>query len=288
MGNSVCFHKIQSKLERVGAKLKKALFFGWELFLSRIYSKRKLKILFSTIGKKTKIETGFRLTQHEIEFGEMTLLKMKQYDLVVPLIMSDLKYLNSARHLIANNLIPIPSSNIVDLCVDKPLLNQVLIRKGFGEFIPEMGNIYKYPYILKKRDDTGGENSHIIYNPQQEQDFADILASPDYFCQEVIPGSYVDTAHILYMDHRIVRLINVRHIFSTDLPIQGKDEELYSRICRCPYSDLFTSILASISFDGLCCIDYKVHHDRLYILEINPRICGSLLPYFFCYLRYLC
>lgn len=286
--SAVCYHKIRNVLERVTAKLSREFFIGWELVLSRICQKRKMRILFSSMPAwESNIKKGFRFTQHEVVFGEMSLLKTKRYDLVVPLKISDLQYLNSERHLIASNPIPIPSTSAVDLCNDKFLLNQALIRNGFGEFVPEMGNVQEYPYILKKRNDDWGKNSHIISTSEQEQNYANILTDPGYFHQEFIRGPYLHAAHILFKDQRIIRMINIRHFFSTELFIQGKSRGCGFRICRCPYSDLFASILVSIGFDGLCCIDYKVFDDRPYILEINPRFGGSLAVFFFSYLRSL-
>ena len=75
--------------------------------------------------------------------------------------------------------------------------------------------------------------------------------------------------------------------FDSEIPIKGQDAWLYRAIRRCPYLTLFSNILNSIGFQGLCCVNYKVERGRPYILEINPRFGGSLTPYFFSFIRHL-
>ncbi len=275
-------------LLRLQAKLVNGLFLIYEGIRSRLSSKRKLKILFSDVqGWKGFIEKGFRLTKHEIVFGVFSPDTLKAYDLVVPLTIEDLMYLNEARHLIADNPIPIPSADCIRLCDDKNLFNRALIANGFGSFIPKVGGAQAYPYILKKSIDGWGENSHIILDAQQEQTFSDALANPEYFTQAFIPGAYEYATHIVFRDHKIVCAINIEYVFETETPIKGKDQPIYTKICRCPYLDVFSSILISIGFEGLCCFNYKVYDNRLFILEINPRFGGSLCPFFCSFLRHI-
>jgi predicted ATP-grasp superfamily ATP-dependent carboligase len=205
----------------------------------------------------------------------------------VPLTIYDLQYLNESRHLVLHNPIPIPSADSIALCDNKPLFNQTLIEKGFGEFIPNVCGTQKYPYILKKQSDEWGVNSHIISDAQQEHAFADILAQPDYFCQEFIQGSEEYATHVLFIDQKILYSMNIKYHFNNKFPIKGKDPFSYTKICHCPYLDLFSSILTSIGYEGLCCINYKVSNNRPFILEINPRFGGSLSTFFFSCIRHL-
>ena len=150
-----------------------------------------------------------------------------------------------------------------------------------------MGTQSVYPYILKKRIDAWGKNTFIITNAYIEQEFAHLLRDPDYFTQELIPGQCEYATHIVFKENKIACSINIEHAFSSNTPIKGKDQRIYSKICHCPFLDLFSSILMLIGFEGLCCINYKVNRNIPHILEINPRFGGSLRPYFFSFIRQL-
>jgi hypothetical protein len=253
---------------------------------SRLLSKQKIKILFSNKEDwKSEILRGFESTNHEIAFDDFSSSNFKDYDLIIPLTISDLMYLNEVRELIVDNVIPIPSKSSILLCDDKYLFNQELIDKGFGEFIPVMGGELKYPYILKKKIDNWGQNSHVVLDALHEQNFSDIINSPDYFTQDFILGKCEYATHILFKDQKVVRSLNIKYSFDKESPIKGKDLHNYRTICQCPYIDIFSNILKSIYFEGICCVNYKVSDNRLWIIEINPRCGGSLCPYLFSFVE---
>jgi hypothetical protein len=280
---------LHARLKHLKARLPHDLVFDYHIVRSRLFSKQKLKILFSNQKPawESSIKGGFQFTQHEIAFEELSFNNIDDYDLVVPLTIHDLKYLNGVRNLIIDNPIPIPSIESVLLCDDKYLLNQTLTANGFGTFIPKMEGILTYPYILKKRIDEWGQNSHIIAGAQQEQIFSDTLTHPEYFPQEFIPGLHEYATHIILKDHKIVCSLNIEYAFETETPIKGKDRPIYTKICRCPYLDVFSSLLMAIGFEGLCCINYKVVDNRPFILEINPRFGGSLCLFFFSFIEHV-
>ena len=275
------------RLKRVPSRITNELFLEYKIFQSR-FAKRKMKILFS--HKPTwedSIKKGFKYTQHAIAFGEISADNIKDYDLIVPLTIQDLKYLDEVRSLIIDNPIPIPSMESILLCDDKYLLNKTLVAKGFGSFVPQMGGALTYPYILKKRIDEWGVNSHTIADIQQEHIFLDTLTNPEYFSQELITGPYEYATHILFKDQKIACSINIKYAFKSETPIKGKDNPIYIKVCRCPYLDVFSSIIKSIGFEGLCCFNYKVFDNRPFILEINPRFGGSLGPLFFSFMNHI-
>lgn len=268
------------------AKIANALFFLFALGKSRLFSRRKLTILFSKHdGLEPKIREGFRFTRHKITFAELSPENIKSHDLVVPLLTRDLIYLNEVGHLIVDNPLPVPSADSIALCEDKYLFNQAMISKGYAGFIPRMSGALTYPYILKKRIDDSSKHSYIISNSDQEQIFRDAISSPEYFCQEIIPGPREYATHILFINRNIANSINVEYVFDKDVPIKGKDNAIYTRICRCPFLEDFSSILAMLDFEGLCCFNYKVVGQRCFILEINPRFGGSLALFFFSFLE---
>jgi len=277
------------KLKRVNPRIRHLswhAFRAHEVFLSHLFSEQRMKILFSQRQDFEKyIKEGFCDSPHEIAFKDLP-PNIKEYDLVVPLSLGDLKYLHTVRDLMINNPIPIPSLECISLCDDKYLLNKSLEANGFGHFLPKVGGALTYPYILKKRIDEGGRNSHLISDKQQEQALSDVLTHPEYFSQSFMRGSYEYATHILFKNRRIVHSINIEYKFSSETPIKGKDKPIYTMICHCPYLDLFSNVLRSIGFNGLCCINYKVCDNHPFILEINPRFGGSLCSFFFSFIRH--
>jgi hypothetical protein len=247
-----------------------------------------MKILFTDHpGLKSELEKAFKFTKHQVSFAELPRSNIKNYDLVVPLTMPDVRYLNEVRNLINDNPIPIPSIESINLTDNKYLLNQSLIENGFGNYIPKIGGKQSYPYILKKSIGHSSENCHIIFDAQQEQNLSAILTNPEYFTQELISGSNEYATHILFKNKRIISSLNVEYSFDTATPIKGKNKPLYTRICQCPYLDVFSAILLLIGFEGLCCFNYKDFESLLYIIEINPRFGGSLAPYFSSFIKQL-
>jgi carbamoylphosphate synthase large subunit len=199
----------------------------------------------------------------------------------VPLSIAEMKYLDAYRHLLINNPIPLPQLDVICLCDDKYKLNQMLIENGFAAFIPPMGLNLNYPYILKKRIDEWGVNSHIVHNAEQALLHADLIGDKDYFCQDLILGNEEYTTHILFKNHRITCMINLQFSFAANKPIKGKDAIISSASVPFRYNKIFSAILDSIGFEGLCCINYKIVNGKPLIFEINPRFGGSLGEVFY-------
>mgnify|MGYP001555404309 CR=1 FL=1 len=240
-----------------------------------------MKILFSPKEDwEAHIRTGFESTPHAVTFGELTPESIRLHDMVVPLTVRDLRLLNGMRDAVGDNIIPIPSMESIALCDDKMLLNRALVASGFADCVPRVGLFQAYPYILKKRIDEWGANSHIVDAPRVETELADKIADAGYFRQEYIFGHSEYTTHILYTQERIKASTTFEFVFEPDVFIKGRDPDRDRSICACPYLDLFGRILESIGFDGLCCFNYKVLHGKPLVFEINPRFGASLGPVF--------
>jgi hypothetical protein len=256
---------------------------------ARLSRRRHRKILFSQAPElEAMLRAGFGHTQHEIAFRKFSPEVIQAYDLVVPLTIDDLKYLNTVRELIAGNPLPIPSLESIELCDDKYRFNEMLQVRGFRAFIPQMGGRLAFPYVVKKRTDIYGRNCRIIHDAGDEAACAGILADPEYFTQQLVIGTNEYATHILFKDRRIRCWLNVEYTFGTATPVKGKDKVLVLRACRCPHLALFAEILKTVGFEGLCCVNYKESDGgQPMILENNPRFGGSLARYFFGFVKYL-
>ena len=96
---------------------------------------------------------------------------------------------------------------------------------GFGRYIPEMaeGRALTPPYILKKRIGIWGKDCFIISNPVDEQRQLDRITDPEYFCQKFIAGPTEFCTHILFVNGRIVKALNIKYEFASSAPIKGQD-----------------------------------------------------------------
>lgn len=151
--------------------------------------------------------------------------------------------------------------------------------------VPHNGD--SFPIVLKKSIDTWGQNSHIIKNAQQEQQLSKLIDDPDYFSQRCIEGHNEYATHILFIDNQLVCSLNIRNYFTGKSYIKGKDRPAWKDITHRQDLELFTEILKTIGYNGLCCINYKVVNEQPVIFEINPRFGGSLSLFFFSFLRHL-
>ena len=233
------------------------------------------------------IRSGFTSAPHDIAFADFTPGNIRQFDLIVPLSIADLCHLNDLRDVILKNPIPIPSIESVALCNDKLLLNRALIASGFGGNVLRLGAVEAYPYILKKRIDAWGVNSHVVLSPEDEAPIAERLSDADYFCQECIVGRTEYTTHVVCSRGRIVRATTIKYLFEQEVFIKGREPDCGRSLCECPCLDLFERILASIGLEGLCCFNYKVENAHPLIFEINPRFGASLAPLFADFITYL-
>ncbi len=261
-----------------------------ELCLAQFCTKPKMNILFS---KKTdrferNIRQAFRFLPHTLTFAEIKHQPIAKYDLVVPLSIEDTLYLNEIRDSIKDNPIAIPSTECVKLCDDKYAFAQKLIANNFGDYIPQIDGNLSYPFFFKKKIDDTGEHTYRVENREQELELLNSVNIDEYFRQAFVSGTDEYTTHIFFDKQRIVRSITLMYIYEKDGSIGGKDEKFGIKMIRdCPYLDIFTSILNTVGFEGICCFDYKVINNRPYIFELNPFFGGTLALYFFSFMRSL-
>jgi hypothetical protein len=262
-----------------------------ELLQSHIRAVPKYRILFSK-GKpewERAIKQGFYFTNHEIKFAELTPQNIADCDLLVPFTINELLLLNDNRDLISANPIPIPTRESILLCNDKFKLNQFLVNHGFGMHVPNMLHPLTYPYILKKKTDEWGLNSHAIFNESDKNKWAHLLESEEYFCQEMIAGKFEYTTHILFRSGKILDSLTIEYRPFGNYSILGSRSKVICRkVSKCKHLELLSAILSALKFEGICCFNYKLNKaDCPQIFEINPRFGGSLDKYFFSFLKNL-
>ena len=244
-------------------------------------SKRGLRILFSRKGDwEPLLQNAFRDTPHCIGFDAFTADSIAAHDLIVPLTIADLKFLCGGRRQV-RSVLPLPSLRSIELCDDKLLFNRALVEAGFGMYVPRTSERPFYPYIVKRRIDECGAHSHIVGSWVQEQALAGQCDGPEYFRQELIPGSHEYTTHIVFDRGRIRYALTIENVFASEIYIKGRERCVH--FAQAPNPDcmrVFAAILRALRFRGLCCVNYKLVNGCPLIFEINPRFGYSLCPHF--------
>lgn len=224
---------------------------------------------------------AFRGTSHQLTFDTLSAEHIAGHDVVVPLTIPDLKILCRAGDPVRGNPLPIPSLESVVLCDDKLLFNHALIDAGFGTHVPRMSAHPFYPYIVKRRIDEWGAHSRIVSSWAQERELAGRYDGPDYFRQELIPGTREYATHIVFEHGRIRYVLTIEYVFAEVIFIKGRTRCAHVAQVRNPECmDIFAAILGAIGFHGLCCVNYKLIDGKPLIFEINPRFGYSLCPHF--------
>ncbi len=249
---------------------------------------RRRRILFLPTDMEADLRKGFAHRGDHLRFAHPTPEELHAHDVVVPLTLPDLDVLRGLDAPLARNPLALPDRRCVDLCNDKLDCNRVLAAAGFADCVPEIADSLPFPYVLKKRVDAWGDNTHVVANADDERRLAGLLRHPDYFRQAFVPGQRAYAAHLLVRDRRIVAAIAVEYVFAHDLHKKSREQPPhYRRLRRATHLPLFRDMLAAIGYEGLCCVNYKLQDGRVRFLEINPRFGASLAPWFFAMVRAL-
>jgi glutathione synthase/RimK-type ligase-like ATP-grasp enzyme len=274
---------------RLRDRIAKHAFIAFELLMAWLSRTPKQRILFSDTKKcRNTIERSFRFTPHEIHFGEFRPDTLADFDVLIPLLrVGPVRRLDELRTLAVHNRLPIPSRAAIDICDDKLAFQERMIASGLSEFVPRIGNELPAPYVLKRRWGDSGKGIHLVLDDSNAHDLPANAGSDEYFRQELVPGRYEYTAHILFIDKRIRRALCIEHEMTQEAYVKGSVNARRQRIVRCRHLPVFARMLAALEFEGLCNIDFKLRDGKPLVMEVNPRVGASLCPYVFAFVRSL-
>ena len=102
----------------------------------------------------------------------------------------------------------------------------------------------------------------------------------NYVVQEYIHDYVEYTTHIIARNGIIIYHLTYQITFMTDEYIKGGINTTNSIIkinLDKQYLDILQMFLLPIKYDGICCVNFKIVNNKIYIFEINPRLGGTLL-----------
>ncbi len=283
-------HPMQRPALKLRSFAQRAWYLKRERPLAAAASPRPLSILFSAHdGWELPTRQSFAGLAHKLTFAPIERTDLSRFDLIVPLSLADARFLRSQPDHIRAHAVPLPDERCTALCHDKPRLNETLIAAGFGAHVPPMGDDLAPPFICKP---AHGENSDDCL---MVADYAAILRlgraidQPGLFRQAAVRGEVEHATHFLMKDGRLERELTVAYHHDAPLFIKGmKAQPPVARVLGpCPDAPTLTAMLCAVGYSGIGCANFKMAGGQLQLLEINPRIGGSLMEYFATFLRSL-
>jgi hypothetical protein len=283
-------HPVQRPVLKLRSLAQRAWYLNRERPLAQAASPRTLNILFSPHDVwEQPARRSFAGLPHKLTFAPIDRTELSRFDLIVPLSLADARFLRSQPDHIRAHTVPLPDETCTALCHDKPRLNETLVAAGFGAHVPPMGADLAPPFVCKP---THGENSDdCIMVPDYAAilRLGDTLDRPGLFRQAAVRGEVEHATHFLMKDGRLERELTVSYHHDASLFVKGAAAQpLVARtIGDCPDAQTLAAMLRAIGYSGIGCANFKMAGGRLQLLEINPRLGGSLMEYFATFLRSL-
>ncbi len=281
---------LQRPLLKLRSLVQRAWYLKRERPLAAAASPRSLSILFSQHdGWEMPTRRGFAGLPHKLTFAPLDRTDLSRFDLIVPLSLADARFVRSQPDHIRAHAVPLPDEACSALCHDKPRLNEALIAAGFAAHVPPMGADLAPPFVCKPAHGENSDDCLLVADYAAMLRLGAALDRPGLFRQAAVPGDIEYATHFVMKEGRLERELTVAYHHETALYIKGAAAQpaLARTICPCPDAQTLTAMLRTIGYNGIGCANFKMAGERLQLLEINPRLGGSLMEYFATFLRSL-
>lgn len=214
-------------------------------------------------------------------FASFKKVNLNRFYLIFPLSEDASNYFNQKYSYLNYKKAIVPSNEAIELCKDKKIFTEFLIKHGFEKYTIKPPNPFQYPYILKKRIDEDGANTVIIYDTVSEDEHRNELNSDEFFTQEYIEGNDEYAMHIIMYKKEVIYYKTMKYTFEQNKFVKGSGCKQYSQttVDHLRFIDQFKNILNTMNYEGVCCIDYKLQNGCIKIFEINARMGASLSEY---------
>jgi len=176
----------------------------------------------------------------------------------------------------SNNRLLVASTPLIVLMEDRFKLYSLLLKLNQGQFVPKMSMPLAFPFLIRKRFNSGACKSLIINSNEAFKASEALLTTLDYFAQVLVPSPNTFSTHLLIKDNIIIHSTTCKHSELNDITDKSASvkEELY-----CPHLPIFLHLLNKLGFSGFCSITYIVIENRPLLLSITPYFTEKSLPY---------
>jgi hypothetical protein len=262
-----------------------------QLLAARMAGRRGLRIAASTapVDWVPEIRRYTSRAGHHVDFLELQSADLGSYDAVIPLTVEDSLFLADRPDLTRSTLFRPPSREVTELCDDKPALEAFLVRSGYAHLVPvpilDQAGRPIIPFFLKPRAGNYGDGCRVVRSIAEADAAQRLLEDGTHFAQRLLRGRREYAVHMLMQNGQLRFHLGVRYDFGIVDAVKGKDAPLCTWLFRCPHIETWVEILRRMGYEGICCVNYKyAEADRSatpMLLEINPRVGGSLALYLF-------
>lgn len=238
---------------------------------------------------KTKRNKNKNRTYHFIYLNNLNHIlrysKTENAYIIFPLSIEDVLYLSDHknRQILYQNQIRflLSDHDIISILNNKSNFVDYMINHGYIDYIPKKYDCIQFPCILKRNISFYGVDSMIV---KKQSDLKKYMTpqyiKDNYLIQEPIYGIYEYATHILAKDGIIILHCTYRFTQNNNLYIRGtahKDHQKEKIDHDQNIYNVFSNIIYTLNYTGICCIDYKIENNSVRIFEINPRIGMSLI-----------
>lgn len=178
----------------------------------------------------------------------------------------------------------IPSQHAC-LMEDKCYGHQWFIKHDYAPYLPPEKEPSDFPYLIKIPGNLSGK---LVYYINDQSDLNKHLPLPKHhLLQAYIHTPYEYVYHFLAHKGKVLEAVTYQHDFTQAYAnkshyIRGyriRNDKSITVDLASYHEMLFHQIIQQLDFNGLGCFDFKLYEDRLYILEMNSRMGGSLIFY---------
>lgn len=202
--------------------------------------------------------------------------------LIFPIHLNDARILNNVN---ISNIFP--SNHIIDTFNHKKRFSDYVLANDLVKYIP---NQY-YHFI----DSYKADNTLVIVKKGNQQCFGYGVSiqklcdlDKNTFDTSVVQEYIYDTTE--YAAHCVCEngYIKTYNIFSKKFTVDEKTPFILGVNCKYKYVttknavidktylDMLEQFILPSKYTGICCIDFKIKNNKVYIFEINPRVGGSI------------
>lgn len=211
-------------------------------------------------------------------------IEQHKIDLVLPTAVKDISFVSKHINKISQytKVVNLPDIELLEKVDDKWLFARLMMKHEIAhphsQLLSEVeANKATFPLLVKPRIGTGGANIEVLNNINEFNQYIKNKAHQleEIIAQEYIPGYDIDAS--VLCDNGEVKTFTIqrnkickRNPFQPPRAIEFiKDEQA---------EKLFTKMLQTINFNGVCHIDMRMNEKtgEMKIIEINPRYWASL------------
>ncbi len=194
--------------------------------------------------------------------------------------------LNAFKLIIRKNVI-FRNQAVINIFRDKKLF-----RNHVHSFSPQVYTFSKetidsicYPVIIKPIFGTGSKDINYIENRLELNNFCDNNQKliPEYTCEQFISGAEY-SLELLIINNKLFLSLGTFRKYLSPLPSRMEiahlsDDSYYQKSIA---EKIYKVLIKQLKFEAplILHIEYKIDKDdQIYLIEVNPRPCGNLLPF---------